>query len=299
MHPFIQSVFTGIREDFGYPASLVALLRSHPQIRVKPDAPATNICAESVTHWHELGKSSGDEHGYLRGWRTVEGYHLEGISIVRPEYSYMGRCEAAQNWTCDITDLHGFSASKSELRTFESTDQMVEKNSRDMISEISLEKLRANLAHREIRIIHSPGIDHFTRYKWDGRLWLMNSGGSHHTAAAKYIAARLKHPVPLSGTLYSYSLNASAVAGLCKDFRMFVINDEAEIHNAFVEAMRAFRATWLWHSMPRPYRKARAILLPRNERRSMRVAEELATAGMWDLGKHLTDLAASRAMSPL
>lgn len=297
MHPLLQSLVTSVREDLGYPAKLVALLETYPQIRVDLDDRRPNICAQSVTRWHELGKEFGEAHGYLRGWKIAGRYYWEGFSVLRPEYAQLGRCDVMDDWTCDISELHGFSASKSELRDFENTDQMVETNSREMISEISLRKLNENLAHREIRIIHSPGIDYFTRYQWDGRLWLMNDGGSHHAAAAKYIAARLGHRVPLTGKLYTYSLNASAISSLCNDYRMFVINDDdAEIHIAFSKAMRSFRAPWLWHSMPRPYSHAKAILLPRNERRSMRVAEALDAAGIVDLGKHLGKLAARHSL---
>jgi len=74
----------------------------------------------------------------------------------------------------------------------------------------------------------------------------MNDGGAHHTAAAKYISARLGQRVPLDGTRYTYSLNALAVASLRRDFEIFVISDE-DAHSAvaFFEAMRASRATWL------------------------------------------------------
>lgn len=184
---------------------------------------------------------------------------------------------------------------KSELRDFTSTDAMVERNSRDMIDAITEAKLAENLAHTEIRIIHAPsgGGDHFERNAWDaGRLFLINGGGSHHFAAAKYIAARLQRSVPLRGRLNSYSLNAAAVASLCRDFAMFVVrDDDAGIALAFGDAMRQFRATWLWHHMPRPYDGTRAVLLPRAERRSARVAELLRDVGIADLGKHLTRLA--------
>jgi hypothetical protein len=172
---------------------------------------------------------------------------------------------------------------------------MVEANSREMIDTITPEKLAENLVHREIRIIHSADTtDHFRRYRWDGRLWLINDGGSHHTAAAKYIAARLRRSVKLTGKLYTYSLNTAAIASLCRDFEMFVISDESAISCAFFDAMRAFRATWIWHSMPRPYEHMRAILLPRSEKRSMRVAAELHKARFTDLGAHLTTLAAKQ-----
>ena len=42
----------------------------------------------------------------------------------------------------------------------------------------------------------------------------------------------------------------------------------------------------------RPYEGARAVLLPRRDARSMRVADELRSAGIADLGAHLAALCA-------
>ncbi len=297
----LKAITDGIREDFGYPARLINLLSSSPQVRVTLDEPTPCICAKSVPLWHELGTHSvldlpRRERGALIGWRLTGGCYWESFEIERPEYALIGHRDVIPEWTCDITDIHGFSASKSNLCDFTSTDQMVETNSREMIDQVSLEKLAKNLAHRQIRIIHSPETsDHFTRYLWDGRLWLMNSGGSHHFAAAKYIAARLGQPVSLTGRLYTYSLNASAIASLRHEFEMFVINDETTFSNAFFDAMRTFKATWLWHPMPRPYERTQAILLPRSEARSVRVAAEFRKAGIFDFGAYLATLAAKQS----
>jgi len=168
------------------------------------------------------------------------------------------------------------------------TDEMVETNSSEMIDQITHEKLAENLAHDEIRIIHSRSTsDHFTRYSWDGRLWLFNDGGSHHTAAAKYIATRLREPVALTGNLHTYSLNADAVNSLCNDFEMFIM---PKVSMEFFDAMCAFKATWFSHAMPSPYEDMQAILLPRSEERSMRVAAELSKARIPNLGTYLLDL---------
>ena len=165
-----------------------------------------------------------------------------------------------------------------------------------MIDELSLAKLEKNLAHDEIRILHRPngGLDFFVRYRWDKRLWLMNEGGSHHTAAAKYIATRIKHPVPMSGRLYEYSLNPDAINSLRRDFEIFVVGDDACSGNAFFDAMRAVSATWLWHQMPKVFERSRAIYLPRDNKRSMRVAQLLREAGFVDLGAMLSTLAQSQ-----
>lgn len=297
LNAYLVAIYDDIREMFGYPAGLIRLLEKHPSIRVEMEAPKPCIAATSIVQWHELGRSPVLNYpprvrGFLMGWKASAGNYYQSFQLVRPEYEQIGQCDITSEWECDITEIHGFSGSKSELLDFTSTDQMVETNSRDMIDSITQEKLAKNLAHREIRIIHNPDTsDYFARYQWDGRLFLMNDGGSHHCAAAKYIAARLPASVPLKGKLRSYSLNAGAIASLCRDYDMFVISDDHEISNAFHKAMEAFKATWLWHHMPHPYDGARAILLPKSEPRSMCVASTLRQAGVVDFGAYLAALA--------
>lgn len=300
MNSFLSAICDRIKEDLGHPVSLLRLLEDRPDIRVPLDEDTQSIAASSVVPWHELGTSPVMDwprrpRGFLMGWKKSADNQYRSFEVTRPEYAEIGQCEVIQDWECDIADVHGFSSSKSELRDFSSTDAMVECNSREMIDSISHEKLAKNLSHREIRIIHNPHThDYFARYLWDGRLFLMNDGGSHHFAAAKYIADRLEETVPLRGTLRVYSLNSTALASLCEDYEMFVISDEPAIANAFHDAMSAFGATWLWHSLPRPYDNARAILLPKDEPRSRCVANALRKAGITDFGAYLTALAAQQ-----
>lgn len=304
MRSLLSSLVDGICEDLGHPAGLCRVLAQHVNLRATLVPPTPCISAGTVVPWHELGEHPvlhwpRRDHGELLGWKATSGSHYDSFYLRRPEYAQLSDEEIIDDWTCDISEVHGFSASKSDLCKFTSTDQMVETNSREMISEISPAKLAKNLAHDEIRILHREETsDHFARYSWDGRLWLMNSGGSHHLAAAKYIACRLGIAVPLRARLNIYSLNAAPLAALQHDFEMFVISSDAECLNAFHDAMRAFKATWLWHHMPKPYDNARAILLPRTEGRSRRVADELRRANFTDLGAYLIGLLAGGAQRP-
>ncbi len=285
-----------VLEDFGRPVSLQRALAAHPQLRVDLDEPAHCIHAGSVTRWNELGTHSPlqwphRQRGFLRGWHASGGA-WRSFHIVRPEYAFIGECDVEEQWQCELTDLDGFSCSKSDLQAFPSIDAMAEERCEWLISEISPESLARSLAHTEIRIIHDPKTsDHFSRFLWDGRLWLMNDGGSHHTAAARYLSSRLNRPVSLVGNLHRYSISAAAVVALRRDFEMFVVSHRPfDGSIEFEDAMCAVRATWLWHSMPEPWGHARAILLPRTEGRSMRVAETLRAAGFLDLGEHLSAL---------
>ena len=169
-------------------------------------------------------------------------------------------------------------------------DEMVERNSKSMIDEISLEKLQENLDHDEIRIIHHPNSDNFSKHLWDGRVFLQNGGGSHHFAAARYIAKRLNKPVPLTGSLYVYGLNEVSVRGLCDDYEIFAISDKDAISNEFHASLKSYGATYLGHQLPHPYREIRAIFLPKNESRSMKVAKALRNSNNFDLGNYLLQI---------
>lgn len=298
----IKALIEDVRERLGtHPSSLRRALEKYPRIRVTLDSPKTCINASSVPFWHELGaysalRSSYHPRGTLNGWHFKNGFWT-GFSVVRPEYRQIARCEIKERWSCDVKDIHGFAASKSDLWLYSSTDEMARARCRGLIDKITPEKLAKCLEHDGIRSIQAlRSGDHFTVYQWDKRLWFMNSDGSHRTAAAKYIATRLGQPVSFIGDLHTYSIDQHAIDSLRRDFEMFAIRDEeSEVSNAFSDAMCAFRATWLWHRLPRPYEHVRAVLLPRSEERSMRVAVELRNAGITDLGAHLEAVCASQS----
>lgn len=298
MNPILSFFTDAINESCGHPAKLLRLLAERPDIHV-PIAPASDcIASGSVVRWHELGLAPATdwprrEHGDLLGWKA-SGHHYGSFFAHRPEFAQLGRKTVVDDWTCDIQQVHGFSASKSDLTKFRSMDEMVECNSRELIAEVSQEALTRNFSHSEIRIVRPSTSDFFKYHEWDGRLFLMNDGGSHHFAASKYIAKRIGMPVRLLARLHTYSLSPAAIVSLRRDFDIFLISDEAAISVAFHAAMESFRATWLWTHVPRPYEHTKAILLPKEERRSRCVAQALRKAGIVDLGAYLDDLACHR-----
>lgn len=299
MTALLKLLKDSVQTEFGRPVKLQRLLAATPTIPATLDDPAPCIHASSVPAWHRLGEAASLDdrlpRGTLRGWTPLDGEY-RGYHVHRPEYEQICIETTVQGWWCDISDVHGFGASKSTLVDFASTDAMVERNCREMIDEITPEKLAENLAHDQIRILQRENsTDYFACYQWDGRLWLMNDGGSHHFAAAKYIASRLSQRVPLQADLRIYSLNEDAIGSLRHDFEIFALPDHGSFFNGFYEAMRSFSAPWFWHAMPAPFQDIRAVLLPRTDRRSMRVAEELAKVGAVDLGRHLSVLSASQA----
>lgn len=291
----VTQLYNMILEEFGSPVTIQNFLASNPQSISVPLEAKNDIAHSSVVKWHEWGKVSPFQWprlnlGELKLWRYSSGSY-DFCYLTRDELKQFGVCSIKENWTCDIQEITGLCSSKSELTDFKCLDEMVESNSREMIDRISYEKLNQNLAHGEIRILHENSSDYFARYAWDHRLFLMNSGGSHHFAAARYIASRISMPVPLKGKLRYYSINPDAVFSLQREFDIFLLNDAANISMAFHHAMKRFRAAYIKKPLPSPLDDAIAIMLPHNDQRSVKVANVMREAGCLDLGVYLQSIA--------
>ncbi len=304
MTSILQTLYDAIQEDFGRPARLSRLLGENGgECRIQLQPPRRGIGCGGVVRWHELGQPHYSqwprrERGTLMGWTVRGGNDYGSFTVQRSELGAIGLCEVVEDWSCEINEVEGLSASKSSLENFDSMDEWIKFHRPRQVDAITPQKLEENMLHGEVRIIHAPGVDHFARYSWDGRIFLMNHGGSHHFAAARYIAARLPKRINLRGSLYKYSLNAQAIASLRQDFEMFVIPSAGAIAAGLRLAMEGFKATWLWQTMPRPFESTRAVLLPRAERRSRRAAAELRKFGVADLGQQLDALLETQDRGP-
>ena len=197
----MKDVITRLQEHSGRPRALRTFLTEHEHWRFGPIHASTTIALEGVVRWEEWSVSDPS----FTCWQGRDICSQPRLSLVS--------CHETYDWECEIQDVYGFSASKSDLNKFTSLDQMAETSSPEMICELTERKLDANLAHREIRILHSSSTsDCLVRFTWNKRLFLMNAGGSHHFAAARYIAARLPKAVPLKVKLKTYSLQPEAVS---------------------------------------------------------------------------------------
>lgn len=241
-------LWDSVREDCGYPATLMKLIKSPVKLNSPIQETAKGIGAGAVVRWHDFGSliyERGIYRDKLNGWTHCRTYGRYGsTSIECAPLLRVGSEMQIQRWRCDIQQVDGFSASKSELKEFATMDDMVVRNSPEMIDEISPAKLAKNLAWDEIRIISHVDHDYFATWAWDGRVFLMNSGGSHHFAAAKYIAARLEQPVELTGTYKIYGLCEQAITELRREYGMFVLSHEPDAWLGFNEAMARFKATY-------------------------------------------------------
>ncbi len=281
-----------IASDLGFPLELRRVVTVNPALRVILEEPAKVVSARKVVGWDRWKAISHRGCGVLQCWSKQSGNrYYSSSNVFCPALENIVQTHTFENFNCDIQEVEGLAASKSPIEDFSCMDEFVIAQSPEMIDEISDERLQKNLRHHEIRILREKNkSDYFTRHQWDGRLFLMNSGGSHHFAAARLLARRIGRKIPLSGKLYDYRLNASAINSLRGEFEMFAISEDG-IYMDFFHAMEHFQATFCTYGLPRPYMNATMILLPKSETRSQRVATVLQEEGFFDIGRYLQDLA--------
>ena len=250
-------------------------------LRSVPQTPFSISYGSTLLRWHEwANKYSYVDNlraGELEGWRPGRKW-IEKYVVHVPCLQDLVIHERHDHWVCDIQHVQAFSASKSPLKDLVSVEEMALKYCQWALHDMSPTGIQTNLDWDQVRIT-KPGntSDWFFRCEWDGRLFLMNDGGSHHFAAARQIAATIGQPVPLCGLLNEYKINHQAAAELDAQFVVFGL--DAGARGAFREAMQAFGATYLVRHLPPPLHDQQLVFLPRDNPKSMQVAELARACG--------------------
>lgn len=275
-----------IQHQLGHPARLHALLATDPVLGYALELPPS-VSTASIIRWNEWRPAGWDaQPGELRGWGRINGQY-QGHAILVGALATLCKQAQFEDWTCDIRQVQALSASKSPLEDFADLDAFVEARCRGYLDDTSPDNIARNLAHGEVRIMQPDRGDYFLYHGWDSRISLINSGGSHHFATARYLAGIARQPVELTGRLKGYQLNPAAVTALTDEYDLFAITKDSLLWDELFESMRALQATWFADDLPRPHREGRALLLPKGDHRSMTVASVLRQAGVPDLGYYL------------
>lgn len=290
-HPHLSRLAGRLRGDA---VAVEQAIEAHPSLRVRLTPPPRSIGFDSVVDWDDW---AARQRAGKDGWATVQEWRPDP---QRGEFSRFRRVPALmslveshhfEHWRGELQQIEGLWASKSNLNQFPSLRAMVETNSPELIQDVSPAALKKLLNHSETKLTHfGDRSQTVIRHAWDGRLFWSNSGGSHHLAAAQYVAAELGQPVPIQGHLKVYRFNPEAVYRLRDEFEMFVVSAKPQSALALHKALSADRAIRLEMDMPGAYGSTQLLLLPRDNPRSMKVAQTLREYGFEDMGAHLSGL---------
>ncbi|MBY0379141.1 MAG: hypothetical protein K2P99_01930 [Burkholderiales bacterium] len=247
---------------------------------------------DSVVRWHDwkniTQSSSCFERNNLSGWRN-DNYRSSYVQVFDEDLDNLIVLKIIKNWRCDIKNIHGISCSKSDLNKFFNLDDMIKSVDSAAISDISENGFYNNLNHKGIRIIHKQfDTDHFQKHCWDERFFLCNSDGSHHFAAARYIASQLNLSFELSGDLYEYSINWIALSKLLNKYNMFVI--QSNVYDFFHYFMEKYNISYYFKPMPEPYKNLTVIFLPNDNQKAKEISTVLIKNQVYNLGTYFVKL---------
>ena len=141
------------------------------------------------------------------------------------------------NWSCEIQTITNISSSKSLLSEFTNLNEIVIQDSQDLISEITLENLSKNMSHYDSQIFHKTN-EMVSCESWSKTFTWHNTGGSHHFAAARYIAGKLGEKVPLRAKLELTFIDEEKFHHLFSQYEIFMIsNRETEQYQLLFETL--------------------------------------------------------------
>jgi hypothetical protein len=261
----------------GIPRRLERAIDRAPALFTPFVPPVPTVDMDSVVRWEVF--AGPEDGGRLR---PLHGSWPRAVRAM----GALVRTETLEGWTCDIRRIEGLSASRSTLAAFATLDEFARKECRGYIAK----GLEACLEHCETRIAKRGGYA-FSQVQWDGeRVFLHNSDGSHHFAAARYLARELRVPIELKGTSTRFSLDPVAVADLVQEYDLFASSTHG-LYASLLDPLRALQAPCFLANAPPPFEKVVVLFFPRSSRRAARSAELLRRRAFFDVGRYLRALA--------
>lgn len=256
-----------------------ALAQEHRISEQWPSARAPGIFGNSIVHAEQLGNFRTDEPLRLR----------HRASPYRATVNDQVQCPAGSLWKevtfrafrFDASEIEGIAASKSSDLHFDSVDEFGKSFALGTKTSLDAFGLKKMLAHGEIRVrADGTGSDRVSIRLWDGRLFLINSGGSHHLAGAAHIARVVGAAIPLSADLTVTAIRPKAVAWLTTNHHVLALGRQTHVQASVSKlAGRCYEL-----SVPDHLAEAsKVLMIPRDAALADDVAQLLVEAGATDL----------------
>lgn len=234
----LNSVKDEIRNLQGLPGRLIRNLNEKQIFPVCPEEAERFIWLHSAVRWDIWNRDFDHRPLPIDFWimESGESHHAKR-PIHIPEIDNLVEFETDEDFFCDIKDIKGISASKSMEHDFSSIEKFALARCQEFIGVEGESDFERNMKWSEIRLHNMR----FRSMSWSKHspFWI-NSGGSHHFAAAYYISSRKEIEHRLYGKLMKAKLNKHAAYELVASWNMFLM-DEVSIFTDFMDSMRSYK----------------------------------------------------------
>jgi len=257
------------------------------------NTPKSKIFDDSRRRWDILDNLDRSNftlrsHFPVSAWGAKEAFQSPHGSLVQ--------VTMVPNFECDASDIEGISESKSADMPHESVDvfgayyideqnRLVRKGKPPF--RLDNESLKQLCSHDEIRLLHGRGSDTFSVRAWDGRLFIDNSGGSHHLAGAVHVAKRIGARIPLASKLYLYQLNYLTVQWLLDGFNLVLL--PKDLAGQMLWTVKRLAGSGSKMEFPSVLAEGTLLAFLRGSQIAECVMAELLSQGHHDLGNDLRE----------
>lgn len=204
----------------------------YQKLKLEPEAKSSltnidNIDINGIFPFQRLSidKSSIDIKGFMPNIFSMFSINATEVCKIADLFNPIFECKTYPSYPIDISEIRAFTESKDNLNEYHDVDTFIKKTRPHYVQPITPDKLAEMMAHAEITLINSPeiSIDTFSIFGWSPKLAICNNGGSHHLAAAQYIAKHLNQVVPIEAKTALYTLNETALNQFNEKYTAFAL----------------------------------------------------------------------------
>lgn len=283
MNSVLLFLYHEIRKSLGIPSRIIELIEKQQVFSNELSIP-NDVSSSSVIKWHEWLKASiYDEHHYMlrnrNNFKNIKSKELD--SLIFKEES---------NNEIEIQDINSLSASKSDLRLYNSLDEAAPKISHEHIGQMSEKDLNSCLDHLYKRAWKDDYIS-LNHYSWYGKNYLWDNGdGSHHFVAARYITKHINKKIYKKARIIKYTVDAKALRCFLAENNMFLFSEK---EYRLDEILKNFGCLFGYLPLPSPLNEynpnTQILILPNNNKRNNIVSKTFSKYKFVSWNKFMND----------
>ena len=272
--------------------SNIQYILNHYSLDFKPKLRPDNVLGQNRPFWKYFAPKFIEWNHYQNDYLIRSIQHEELFNL----FSQIISSTYKEQWEFEIQTINNVSSSKSDLINLHSLDELVIQDSQDLIPSISFESMQKNMKHYESKIFHTNNED-VSCEQWTGLVTWHNDGGSHHFAAARYIAKQLNHPINLTSKLEIYSLNSSVIAQIFRKYTIFLLSSRnAALYNLLCDCLYYSTINFItapiesyYSSIDEDHKTLRIFAFMQNNRKARKIIESFNNSECINLEEYFND----------
>lgn len=190
--------------------------------------PIKSIWYNHQLQWHRWILTTNYYRKYNQEIKNIELCHKKHITDETKN----------ENFICNIKDITGIQSSKDNGNEVENLTNFALQYCSKFISEENAKNMYYNLnweCHKSIK--------EYYKLAWSNEIFWMNSGGSHHFSAARYLSMKLNIPITLYGSLSTFTINSELVSILNERWSLFIFS-QYQLSTHFIKSLELFNCSY-------------------------------------------------------